>query len=620
MPCSAARQVVTLDRFMAERLERKASLGGRLSVIPPWPHETHLAPVAHEDNPFRRREGLEGKRVLMYSGNMSPAHPLDTILAASLRLRNHPQAMFLFIGGGLGRRKVEEFIERHRPPNVRLLPYEPLEQLRFSLSAADVHLVSMGDAMVGIVHPCKMYGAMACARPALLFGPRGCHLGELIEKHRIGWIVAHGDVDGAVALIERILGMDQAELTAMGRRASGRGDHLEQSRDVRAAVRSDREHVPAMSKLRALLIFGTRPEAIKMAPVVRQCARRCDAVESIVCLTGQQREMLRQVTDYFGIRADLQLDVMTPDQTLAGLTARCVEGIDDVLLRLRPQCVVAQGDTTTVMAAALAAFYRRIPMVHVEAGLRTGNLLAPWPEELNRRIADLVTALHCADAARRRGPAAGGCARVLRARDRQHGHRRPARDRRRERAEPGRWAAKYAFLGQRRMILITGHRRENFGPGLENVCRAIALLAEQLPDCHFVYPVHLNPNVQVPVRRALGDRPNIHLLDPAFYAEFVWLMDRSTLILTDSGGVQEEAPSLGKPILVMRQTTERPEAVEAGAAQLVGTSVEAIVAAANRLLSDPAAYRACQIDRNPYGDGHAAERIVELMLRQGWEE
>lgn len=376
-----------------------------------------------------------------------------------------------------------------------------------------------------------------------------------------------------------------------------------------------------MRRLRPLLIFGTRPEAIKMAPVVEACRRRSEAIEPIVCLTGQHREMLAQVTEYFGLAADVHLDVMTPNQTLAGLSARCLEALDEVLVRFAPDCVVAQGDTTTVMAAALAAFYRRIPLVHVEAGLRTGNLLAPWPEEFNRRIADLVTALHCAPTQRAADAllAEGASPKTV------HVTGNTVidallRTAQRERASAARWQAKYAMLADRQMVLITGHRRENFGQGFADICRAIATLAQQFPACQFVYPVHLNPNVQQPVRGALGNRPNVHLLPPVPYPEFVWLMDRSTLILTDSGGVQEEAPSLGKPVLVMREMTERPEVVELGAARLVGTSIDAIVDGVSTLLTDPAAYAACRLARNPYGDGHAAERIVELMLAQGWQE
>jgi UDP-N-acetylglucosamine 2-epimerase (non-hydrolysing) len=373
-----------------------------------------------------------------------------------------------------------------------------------------------------------------------------------------------------------------------------------------------------LSRLRALVIFGTRPEAIKLAPVVQACARTPD-VELTVCLTGQHREMLAQVVDYFQLPVDADLKLMQPNQSLAGLTARCIEGIDGLLTRFAPHCLVAQGDTTTVMAAAMVAFYRRIPYVHVEAGLRTGNLLAPWPEEFNRRVASLVTNLHCA-------PTQRSAENLLR----------EGIDPRtvhvtgntvidallwtvsREREQSAQWRNKYDFLGDRRMVLITGHRRENFGTGFESICRAIATLAERFPDVAFVYPVHLNPNVQQPVHRLLGKLANVHLCQPAPYPEFVWLMDRSMLILTDSGGVQEEAPTLRKPVLVMRETTERPEAVEADAVELVGTSYEKIVSQTALLLDSPAEYTRRQIDHNPYGDGKSADRIVALMLEQGW--
>lgn len=374
-----------------------------------------------------------------------------------------------------------------------------------------------------------------------------------------------------------------------------------------------------MKPLRPLLVFGTRPEAIKMAPVVQACRARPNAIEPLVCVTGQHREMLAQVTGYFGIEHDIDLDLMRPNQSLAGLTARCIERIDEVLAERTPDCVVAQGDTTTVMCASLAAFYRRVPFVHVEAGLRTGDIWSPFPEELNRRVASLTTALHCAPTERSRQN-------LLRegiADSTIHVTGNTVIDAllwaaARERANGGRWAESYSWLGDRRMVLITGHRRENFGGGFENICRAIAELADRFPDVCFVYPVHLNPNVQEPVQRILSDRGNVHLLPPAPYPEFVWLMDRSTLILTDSGGVQEEAPSLKKPILVMRDSTERPEALDAGAVELVGTNTSRIVAAVSRLLSDPAEYARRQIELNPYGDGNAAERIVDLVLNQGW--
>jgi UDP-N-acetylglucosamine 2-epimerase (non-hydrolysing) len=372
-----------------------------------------------------------------------------------------------------------------------------------------------------------------------------------------------------------------------------------------------------LSKLRPLLIFGTRPEAIKMAPLVRACRERGEAIEPTVCLTGQHRELLAQVIDYFQIPTDVRLDLMTPDQSLAHLTARCLEGIDEVIVGRGCDCVVAQGDTTTAMAASLAAFYRRRPFVHVEAGLRTGDLGAPWPEELNRRIADLVATLHCAPTQR----AADALLAEGVPPERVHVTGNTVIDAlldtlRRERAAADRWQSKYAMLAGAPVVLITGHRRESFGPPLERICTAIRSLAERFPDHQFVYPVHLNPNVRGPVYLALAGPQNVHLIEPTPYPEFVWLMDRSVLILTDSGGVQEEAPSLKKPVLVLRQTTERTEAVEVGAARLVGTSVETIVKTAALLLTDPAEYAACQIDHNPYGDGRAAQRIVDLMLQQ----
>lgn len=375
-----------------------------------------------------------------------------------------------------------------------------------------------------------------------------------------------------------------------------------------------------MPKLRPLLVFGTRPEAVKMAPLVHECRRRPDVLEPLVCVTGQHREMLRPIITWFGLPVDDHLQLMTSDQTLAALTARCVEGVDGILAARKPHCVVAQGDTTTVMAAAVAAFYRHVPFIHVEAGLRTGNLQSPWPEEFNRRVASLVTTLHAAPTQR-----AAQCLRaegVSSAAVRVTGNTvvdalLETLDRLRQDGQL--YREKHALLGCGRMVLITGHRRESFGQGFRNICRAIATLADRFPDCRFVYPVHLNPHVQQPVRELLGNHRNIQLLAPADYPEFVWLMDRATLILTDSGGVQEEAPTLGKPVLVMRDTTERPEAVEAGAAKLVGTQVDTIVDHASSLLTDSAAYRSCQIDRNPYGDGQAARRIVDWMLEQNWE-
>lgn len=356
-----------------------------------------------------------------------------------------------------------------------------------------------------------------------------------------------------------------------------------------------------------------------MAPLVRECARRSDELQATICVTGQHREMLKPVMEYFGMRAELDLDVMAAGQTLAALTARCLVGIDGAIDRYQPDCVVAQGDTTTVLAAALAAFYRRVPFVHVEAGLRTGNLQAPWPEELNRRIASLAGTLHCAPTPRAAQAlvAEGISPRQI------HVTGNTVIDAlvwtaERERRDPGQWIDKYAFLANCKLVLITGHRRENFGSGLAHLCEAISELAAEFGDVHFLYPVHLNPQVLEPVRQALSGLANVHLTAPAPYPEFVWLMDRSTLILTDSGGIQEEAPSLGKPVIVLRETTERPEALESGAVELVGTDSGRIVQRVRCLLQDPAECQRRRVAVNPFGDGQAAARIAQLLVDRAW--
>ncbi|MCB9951270.1 MAG: UDP-N-acetylglucosamine 2-epimerase (non-hydrolyzing) [Planctomycetaceae bacterium] len=369
---------------------------------------------------------------------------------------------------------------------------------------------------------------------------------------------------------------------------------------------------------RSLIVLGTRPEAIKLAPVIQQ-AQRHALIEPLVCSTGQHREMLAQVLGYFGIQPDLNLDVMRPNQTLAGLTSRLIEHLNSVVSSTTPDCIVAQGDTTTVMTAAMVAFYNRLPFVHVEAGLRTGNMNAPWPEEYNRRIAGLTASLHCAptessaDNLRREGVPESQI----------HVTGNTVIDSllwtsARERENASVWNEKYEFLGDARLVLITGHRRENFGAGFRSVLNGLADLAQRFPETQFLYPVHLNPNVQKPVHEMLEGIPNIRLTAPASYPEFIWLMDRSTLIITDSGGVQEEAPSLGKPVLVTREVTERPEAVETGAVELIGTSYERLMSQATLLLTDERAYAARQITQNPYGDGHAAERTVRLIAEQHW--
>ncbi|HEY3321501.1 MAG TPA: UDP-N-acetylglucosamine 2-epimerase (non-hydrolyzing) [Planctomycetota bacterium] len=360
-------------------------------------------------------------------------------------------------------------------------------------------------------------------------------------------------------------------------------------------------------------IFGTRPEAIKLAPVVlafqKSAAFKCE-----VCVTAQHREMLDQVLSVFGIVPDADLNLMEPRQSLARLTARAVTALDEYLERARPDLVLVQGDTTTTFCAALTAFYHHIPVGHIEAGLRTWNLQAPWPEEANRVLASRLVSLHFA-------PTAASRENLL-----KEGV--PAQQIfvtgntvidallivvERIKREPPEIPGLPALPRDTRIVLITGHRRENFGAGFESICRAIAQLAESFPDVAFVYPVHLNPNVSEPVRRVLGaaGRKNVHLIEPLAYLPFVALMQKSTLILTDSGGLQEEAPSLGKPVLVMRETTERPEAVAAGTVKLVGTDTSRIVAEAARLLTDSAAYKAMARAENPYGDGKASGRILE---------
>jgi UDP-N-acetylglucosamine 2-epimerase (non-hydrolysing) len=375
---------------------------------------------------------------------------------------------------------------------------------------------------------------------------------------------------------------------------------------------------------RKILVFmGTRPEAIKLAPVV-QALRRSDDFSCTVVSTGQHREMLRQVTDQFGVQVDDDLEVMRPNQTLAGLTARLMERIDPCLERVAPDMALVQGDTTTVLVASLACFYRRIPIGHVEAGLRTGNIWSPFPEEINRRLATPLVSLHFppTDAAQnallREGvdPATievtGNTVIDALLSEVEKQRQDPA-----VRDEVERGLAELLGPGATGapMVLITGHRRENFGEGIQQICDAIGTLARRFPDHLFVYPVHLNPNVSVHVNRLLGGLTNVRLLPPQGYRLFVALMGRSRLVLTDSGGVQEEAPSLGKPVLVMRDTTERPEGVAAGTALLTGPSAAAIVENAVRLLTDADAYARMATARNPYGDGHAAGRIVERIRR-----
>lgn len=363
-----------------------------------------------------------------------------------------------------------------------------------------------------------------------------------------------------------------------------------------------------------LSVIGTRPEAIKMAPVIQELQRWPDDFSSVVCSTGQHREMLDQALHLFDITPDYDLDVMTSNQALAQLTARLFVALDDALERVRPTCVLAEGDTTTAMVASIVSFYRGIPFGHVEAGLRTGDKRRPFPEEINRRLADVVTDLAFAPTERARQA-------LLHEGFRQEdifvtGN--TVIDALLDIAgRPYDWSAgPLAALPEAgRFVLITAHRRESFGEAFRQMCLAIRDLADRFAPqgLHFVYPAHLNPNVRQPVGEILGAARNVTLLEPLDYVSLTQLMKRSALILTDSGGIQEEAPSLGTPTLVLRETTERPEGIEAGVARLVGTSRERIVAEASRLLADPAEHARMAVRANPYGDGRAAARIVAIL-------
>lgn len=373
--------------------------------------------------------------------------------------------------------------------------------------------------------------------------------------------------------------------------------------------------------LKVMTVFGTRPEAIKMAPVAKALLAEPDAFTQTICVTGQHREMLDQVMQAFGLTADIDLAVMRPNQSLAALTARLLTGLDEVLESIAPDIVLVHGDTTTTAAASLAAYYRRIPVGHVEAGLRTHNKWAPWPEEINRRIAGAITDLHFAptEKAQQNLLAEGVPADTIEVTGNtvidallDMAGRVDA-----DAALKARCDDVLGFLNPaRRLIVVTGHRRENFGQGFENICKALSALAARFPDCEICYPVHLNPNVQEPVHRllkgsAVADR--VHLIEPLGYVEFVALLKRAYIILTDSGGVQEEAPALGVPVLVMRDTTERPEAVSAGVAKLVGTDPDKIIDEASHLMLDETHYQAMSQASNPYGDGQAAERIAARL-------
>lgn len=370
--------------------------------------------------------------------------------------------------------------------------------------------------------------------------------------------------------------------------------------------------------MKTLCVFGTRPEAIKMAPLA--LALEADPrFDARVCVTGQHREMLDQVLDLFAIEPDYDLNIMKPGQDLTDVTSSILTGMREVFRQFKPDIVLVHGDTATTLATSLAAYYQQIPVAHVEAGLRTRNLYSPWPEEGNRKLTGALAHIHFAPTEQskanllREGVAEQSILvtgntvidALLDVADRLH----------RDGELRAKAAAPTEFLDpSRKLILVTGHRRESFGSGFERICEALTDVAQQHPEVDIVYPVHLNPNVREPVNRLLNGIGNIHLIEPLDYLPFVHLMSRAHIILTDSGGVQEEAPSLGKPVLVMRDTTERPEAVAAGTVKLVGTDRHCIVRELNRLLNDPESYRAMSVAHNPYGDGQACQRIVQALL------
>jgi UDP-N-acetylglucosamine 2-epimerase (non-hydrolysing) len=369
-----------------------------------------------------------------------------------------------------------------------------------------------------------------------------------------------------------------------------------------------------------LTVFGTRPEAIKMAPLVHAIAAD-NRFDSKVCVTAQHREMLDQVLDLFEIEPDFDLNIMKPGQTLNDVTSSILVGLKPVLEAFVPDVVLVHGDTATTFASALAAYYQQIKVGHVEAGLRTGDIYSPWPEEANRKLTSAITNYHFA-------PTAGSKNNLL-----NEGVSEDhitvtgntvidalfwVRDKlKQDKSLSGTLSSTFDYLDpNKKLILVTGHRRESFGGGFERICEALRQIAITHPEAQIVYPVHLNPNVQEPVNRLLSDLHNIFLIEPQQYLPFCYLMDRASIILTDSGGIQEEAPSLGKPVLVMRETTERPEAVDAGTVRLVGTEVELIVGQVSLLLSDSNEYRKMSRAHNPYGDGLACGRILEFLARE----
>ncbi len=370
------------------------------------------------------------------------------------------------------------------------------------------------------------------------------------------------------------------------------------------------------SMIKVLSVFGTRPEAIKMAPLVR-ALDSAESIDSKVCVTAQHREMLDQVLELFEIQPEFDLDIMKSGQSLNDVTSRILLGLKPILESFKPDVVLVHGDTATTLSASLAAYYQQIAVGHVEAGLRTQNIYSPWPEEGNRKLTGALATLHFTptrtsvenlkqeniiDGVHITGNTVVDA--LLLVKDKLENDSELSRQ----------LDAKFSLIDPRKkMILVTGHRRESFGGGFENICQALKEIAVNNPDCQIIYPVHLNPNVQEPVNRLISDVDNIHLIEPQEYLSFIYLMNRSHIILTDSGGIQEEAPSLGKPVLVMRNTTERPEAVSAGTVKLVGTDKDVIVREVETLLHDQDAYLTMSRAHNPYGDGQACARIVDII-------
>jgi len=380
--------------------------------------------------------------------------------------------------------------------------------------------------------------------------------------------------------------------------------------------KADTQMMHSKPRRKVITIFGTRPEAIKLAPVVAELKRRGDQFDAQAWVTAQHRQMLDQVIDTFEIVPDRDFDLMVPGQSLTQITTAVLTALDKVFAKERPDCILVQGDTTTAFAAALAAFYARVKVGHIEAGLRTYNKFAPYPEEINRQLATRLSDYHFAPTEVSKAnlvkEGVDSASVIVTGNTVIDALLTVAEQVRRERPSTPE-DLNLERLGSKRLILITGHRRESFGEGFEQICQAIAELARRYPDVEIVYPVHLNPNVREPVFRILAGLNNVQLIEPVSYKPFVWLMDRATILLTDSGGIQEEAPSLGKPVLVMRDVTERPEGVDAGTSILVGANVGRIVEHVTMLLDNKDKYEAMSRLRNPYGDGNASQRIADTL-------